>query len=216
MEEQYGSLDFLLQRFEDALLQIDRARATSIFADLCQRTKDFALLDKIVIQALENIGQDWENGKVSLSQVYMSGVICEELIDEYIPEQNIQRIDVPKTGIGVLLDYHGLGKRMVYSTLRAGGLNIIDLGLGLSVEEMVEKTMSEGIEILLISTLMLPSAMKVRNVRDRLTESGYKGKIIVGGAPFRLDPELWKQVGADATSNNAGDILQTIERVVKE
>lgn len=210
------SLDFLLQRFEDALLQIDRARATSIFADLCQRTKDFALLDKIVIQALENIGQDWENGKVSLSQVYMSGVICEELIDEYIPEQNIQRIDVPKTGIGVLLDYHGLGKRMVYSTLRAGGLNIIDLGLGLSVEEMVEKTMSEGIEILLISTLMLPSAMKVRNVRDRLTESGYKGKIIVGGAPFRLDPELWKQVGADATSNNAGDILQTIERVVKE
>ena len=58
--------------------------------------------------------------------------------------------------------------------------------------------------------------MKVRSVRDLLTERGYKGKLIVGGAPFRLDPELWKQVGADATSGSAGDILLTIEGLVKE
>jgi methanogenic corrinoid protein MtbC1 len=210
------SLDYLLQNFIDALLQINRSRAAEIFEDLSHKATDFQMLDKIVMQALEAIGRDWEAGSVSLSQVYMAGIICEELIDQYLPEQNIKRSNTPKTGIGVLLDYHGLGKRMVYSTLRAGGIDVIDLGLGLSVEEMVERTMDEGIEILLISTLMLPSAMKVRSVRDLLTERGYKGKLIVGGAPFRLDPELWKQVGADATSGSAGDILLTIEGLVKE
>ena len=74
----------------------------------------------------------------------MAGIICEELIDQYLPEQNIKRSNTPKTGIGVLLDYHGLGKRMVYSTLRAGGIDVIDLGLGLSVEEMVERTMDRN------------------------------------------------------------------------
>ena len=38
------------------------------------------------MEALERIGDGWEEGQLSLSQVYMSGVICEEMIEKYIPK----------------------------------------------------------------------------------------------------------------------------------
>ena len=38
-------------------------------------------MEKLVVPALERIGAGWEQGRVALSQVYMSGRICEELVD---------------------------------------------------------------------------------------------------------------------------------------
>ena len=40
------------------------------------------LAEKVVAPALERIGDDWKAGDASLSQVYMSGRICEKLVDE--------------------------------------------------------------------------------------------------------------------------------------
>jgi methanogenic corrinoid protein MtbC1 len=117
--------------------------------------------------------------------------------------------------IAVLLDHHALGKRIVYSIVRAGGFEIADLGQGLSVEELVAKTLEEKIEILLISTLMLPSALKVKAVRDQLAAQGVTPRIIVGGAPFRFDKNLWQTVGADADGKNATSIIKTIEELMK-
>jgi methanogenic corrinoid protein MtbC1 len=160
---------------------------------------------------LERIGSGWENGTISLSQVYMSGVICEELIDKYLPKFQIKRTDIPKMAIAVLLDHHALGKRIVYSILRAGGFEIMDFGQGLSVEELVAKTIENQIRILLISTLMLPSALKIKAVREQLAARGAAPRIVVGGAPFRLDKNLWQAVGADADGRNASSIIKTIE-----
>ena len=43
------------------------------------------VVDKVVVPALENIGQGWEEGRVSLSQVYMAGRICEGAMGEILP-----------------------------------------------------------------------------------------------------------------------------------
>lgn len=67
----------------------------------------------------------------------MSGIICEEIIDKILPPSDPQRKDQPKMAIGVFEDYHLLGKRIIYSTLRASGFELIDLGGGLNVELLV-------------------------------------------------------------------------------
>lgn len=210
-----GILEPLTLEFEKALMQINRMKAAEIFEKSFSIEKDFYQLEQLTIQSLERIGDGWEKGTVSLSQVYMSGVICEELIDKYLPKFNIKRTDIPKIAIAVLLDQHALGKRIVYSILRAGGFEIIDFGQGLSVEELVAKTLENNIEILLISTLMLPSAMRVRIVREQLSVHGAAPKIVVGGAPFRLDKNLWHTVGADIDGKNASSIIKTIEALMK-
>lgn len=209
------SIDAIVTNFETALLQINRVKAAGIFDDCLSQGNGFALLETLVIRSLERIGSNWENGSVSLSQVYMSGIICEELIDSYMPRFNIQRKNNSKLAIGVLQDNHALGKRIVYSILRASGSNIVDFGHGLSVSALVQKTIENNIDILLISTLMLPSALKVREVRELLSSEGASTKIIVGGAPFRLDTNLWRIVGADAYGNNASSAIEIIEEMVR-
>jgi len=207
-------LDKVYGDFQNALLNVDRIQANQIFESYFQLDGRFESIEKLAIDSLEKIGQGWEEGNISLSQVYMSGVICEELMDKFLPKTKKERIGVPKMAIAVLQDYHSLGKRIVYSVLRAGGFEIMDFGHGLSVDDLVERTLSNKIEILLISTLMLPSALKVKLVKEKLSIAGSNVKIVVGGAPFRLDTELWKNVNADEDGKNATDIIGIIERMV--
>jgi len=209
------NMELIIKEFETDLLKINRIKAAEIFEQCYKESNNFEQLELIAINSLENVGKGWENGTVSLSQVYMSGVICEELIDKYLPKSEVLRKDVPKMAIGVLQDHHALGKRIVYSVLRSSGFELLDFGQGLSVDELVQKTLDENIEILLISTLMLPSALKVMEVKRKLLANGSAAKIIVGGAPFRLDSDLWKTVGADADGRNAVNIISVVESLLK-
>ncbi|PKM84772.1 MAG: cobalamin-binding protein [Firmicutes bacterium HGW-Firmicutes-11] len=203
------------REFESALLQINRVKAAELFERCYVNDNSFPLLERLAIDTLERIGEGWENGTVSLSQVYMSGVICEELIEQYLPKLLVKRKIVPRMAIGVLQDHHGLGKRIVCSVLRAGGFELIDYGQGLTVEELVHRSLEDKLEVLLISTLMLPSALKVKAVKEALAEAGAETKVIVGGAPFRLDGELWKRVGADAFGDSAASVVRIIEEKTK-
>ena len=120
-----------------------------------------------------------------------------------------------RIGIAVLQDHHALGKRIVASVLRAGGYDLIDFGHGLSVDEIVEKTRASQIDFLLISTLMLPSALQVKKVVEKLRAKHVPVKVIVGGAPFRLDRDLWQQVDADADGKNGTQVAKVIDSLAE-
>ena len=55
---------------------------------------------------------------------------------------------------------------------------------------------------------MFPSALKVREVTSFLTGTGTR--VIVGGAPFRIDPALGAEVGADRVCMTASDVIPAI------
>jgi len=204
-----------MEEFQTALLQIDRVKAAEIFESCYLQNKSFEALEYLTMGALEKIGTDWEDGQLSLSQVYMSGVICEELIEQYMPNFNVTSNKEPRIGIAVLQDHHALGKRIVCSVLRAGGYDVLDFGQGLSAEEISEKTMEKKVDILLISTLMLASALQVKKVVEILHEKNMPVKIIVGGAPFRLDSSLWQKVNADADGKNGTEVSKMIEKLAR-
>ncbi|MDW7669952.1 MAG: cobalamin-dependent protein, partial [Bacillota bacterium] len=141
-------------------------------------------------------------------------VLCEEYINEYIPKLNLTKKSSPKIGIAVLLDNHSLGKSIVSSIVSACGYELKDLGTGLTPKSLVDLAKKHKIDVILISTLMLPSAMKVREVYRMIKDENLNIKIIVGGAPFRLDDQLWKMVGADARGKTASDVITLIEEVM--
>lgn len=200
--------------FKNALLNIDRIGAAEIFRQgLCAETI-LQRIDDLIVVSLEQIGEGFERQVYSLAQVYMSAILCEELLDTYLPKM-VKPKALPTVAIGVLLDHHTLGKRIVYAILRSNGYEPIDLGQGLSVDELVEGAIRSQAEVLLISTLLLPSALKIRAVRTRLDEQGVSMKIIAGGAPFRMDSQLWKTVKADGSGASATDVIGIIERVVQ-
>ncbi len=102
-----------------------------------------------------------------------------------------------------------LGKRVVTSFLKASGFNIYDYG-NMGVEKVARKVKEDGIEVLMASTLMLNFAFEVQKLRSIIDREGIKTKIIVGGAPFLFDQNLWKEVGADAM---AVDAMESVNKI---
>jgi len=157
----------------------------------------------------------WEAGNVALSQVYMSGRFCEELVERVLPPSDPDRKHQPRSAIVVLSDYHMLGKRIVYSVMRASGFELFDYGR-MDVDELVERALADKVRVLMISVLILPSALNVREVCARLKAADAGIKVIVGGAPFHFDAQLWQEVGADAMGHSAADAVSIVGRWMGE
>ena len=199
------------ERLERALLDADRPAAAAALEEA--RARDGALgVDRVLVPALERIGTDWERGLLALSQVYMAGRICEDLTDAFVPAAVRPRATPAGLAIAALDDHHLLGKRIVSATVRAAGWPLLDLGHGMTARALAARASEGGIRMLLVSTLMLRAALQVKELVLLLREAPVPVRVVVGGAPFRIDRELWREVGADAMGATASDALDLVER----
>lgn len=206
-------IEELIHLLVAALLELDRNAARDCF----QRSAlvPLAFAETVLAPALERVGAGWERGEVALSQVYMSGRISEELLDEILPLHELTGTSHPPLAIAVLDDFHPLGKRIVSSVVRASGFRLADYGM-IGVDDLVRRAQSDAIRILLVSTLMLPAALRVRDLKTRLERDLPGTRLVVGGAPFRLNPDLWREVGADGTSATAAGVVPLLRRLIAE
>ncbi|MEO5341545.1 MAG: cobalamin-dependent protein [Magnetococcus sp. MYC-9] len=198
----------LLPAFQEALESHDALRSEELFRRAMTLGEPLTMIEALVVPTLQHIGDAWYAGRLALSQIYLSGKLCERLVNSILlpPADQADRTP-PRQAIAVLNDYHLLGKRLVCSMLRSSGIALHDYGR-VTVDELVERVVADGVEILLISTLMLPSALQVRAVRTALDARNIRVRIAVGGAPFLFDPDLWQEVGADAMGRTAADAIQ--------
>lgn len=208
-------LDVLTTELLEALLSVNRLAVKNLLTRPYPDMSRISLIENLVVPVLDQIGKGWENGDYALSQVYMSGRICEEIVDLILPPSDLARRSQPKVAIVALEDYHQLGKRIVYSTLRASGIELQNYGR-LETQALANKALDEQVKILLISVLMLPSALKVKELCALLNESDQKIRVIVGGAPFRFDRQLWREVGADDCGVTAADAVDIVFKMMEE
>ncbi len=202
--------------FEEALLSLDRLKTKEILFSLSEQQGVMKSIETLIVPVLSRIGDGWENGELSLAQIYMSGKLCEELILQVLPPNDSQQKHQTKIAIAVLEDHHTLGKNIIFSILRANGFELTDYGNGITVEDLVEKIIKDDIEVLLISVLMLRAALRVKDLVLLLKKHKLHTKVIVGGAPFRFDSNLWTEVGATASGNNGKEALEIVHNMVDE
>ncbi len=203
----------LAQQMERALLSVDQLAAEQV-VDSLREARPLEIVEGVIVPAMEAVGSGWEEGSVALSQVYMSARICEKLVDTITLSHEALRKPQPNMAIVVLEDYHMLGKRIIHSVMRGAGYAVDDLGRK-DADSLVDAIEEQKIEIILISTLMLRSALRVGYLKESLDKRGLNTTIIVGGAPFRFDSNLWKEVGADATATGASGLLPLINQLVR-
>jgi len=203
-------MEYEIDRFREALETLDRVQADAIFFRALDRSNPLLAIERLVVPALEQIGRAWQEGRVALSQVYMASRYSEDMVGRVLPPSDPDRKRQPRSAIAVLEDRHLLGKQIVHSVLRASGFELFDYG-SIGREELVERVLADRLEVLLISVLMLPSALAVAEVRARLTARGCAVRIAVGGAPFLFDAGLWREVGADAMGRDAAAAVRLLE-----
>jgi methanogenic corrinoid protein MtbC1 len=197
--------------FHAALAALDRPRIEALFGAAVHRDGPMRAIEELMVPALTRLGREWDSGEIALSQIYMSSRICEDIVEHTLPPTAAERRSAPRVAIAVLADYHTLGKRIVLSVMRASGVEVADFGR-LEVVPLVDRVVAEQVDILLISVLMLPAALKVKDLRAELAARGVQVRIAVGGAPFLFDPELWREVGADAVGRSAADAVDIVRR----
>ena len=204
-------MDDQKKEFSDALERLDRVKAEEVLKRVLGQSSTLEMIEQLVVPVMEEFGARWNSGELALSQIYMGSRLCEQLIEHLLQPGSTGLRQSPRVGIAVLCDYHMLGKRIVHSVLRASGYDIVDYGR-MELGELVERAFNDRLDILLISVLMLPSALKVRELRAAFDARNMPIRIAVGGAPFLFDSQLWLEVGADAMGRTASDAVGIIER----
>ena len=118
-------------------------------------------------------------------------------------------------------DFHGLGKRIVTGCLKARMIEVTDLGLNVSPERFVDEALvarCPGHRDLVDDGPHGPGENGCRRVRQILQERGLEDrfKIVVGGAPYRFDQDLYKVVEADAWAENGVEAATVIAELIRE
>ncbi|MCD1295779.1 corrinoid-binding protein [Methanocella sp. CWC-04] len=181
------------------------------------------LIVSILEPFLNLVGEKWQQGDMSLAQAYVANKIVEDAILEYkVSADKEVRSHIKLKGpivIGNIEgDFHGLGRKMVGLFLEGDGWEVIDLGVDVPAEEFVETACRVGARAIGVSAMMYGTAENIIKIRRILDERGLSGKIklAVGGAVFRLQPELAWRVGADGTCESAIEAPALFERLWKE
>ncbi|HTY99704.1 MAG TPA: cobalamin-dependent protein, partial [Rhodocyclaceae bacterium] len=133
------------------------------------------------------------------------------------PPQTLGRV-VLGTAAG---DLHSLGKRIVMGCLKSLMVDVTDLGVNVPAEQFVDAAVAHDAQVIGISAMMVHTATGpggCQKVRQLLRERGLEGrfKIVVGGAPYRFDGELYKSVGADAWAPDGISAGRVIVDLIKE
>lgn len=170
-----------------------------------------AIIFEVLEPALVEWGKRWMQGKLSLAHGYLSGKVAEEFYMEASKNPDFNKDSKAQKGTIILGniedDFHPLGRRLVNIYSQAAGWNIIDLGNDVTAEMFVDNAVENKAAIIAVSAMMFTTAKNIGKVRAELEKRNLSGtiKLAVGGAVFKLRPELVQQVGGDGTAETAID-----------
>ncbi|MBP2029799.1 monomethylamine corrinoid protein [Methanohalophilus levihalophilus] len=155
------------------------------------------------------VGDKFEAAELYLPQIMMSAKAMKgamEILTPLLEEEAGERVG---TVIKFVQegDIHDIGHRLVATLLAANGFEVIDLGVDIPNEAVVEEVAKHKGEKLMISgsALMTTSMLGQKDVVRLLEEEGLRDsvKIMFGGAP--VTDEWIEEIGADATAENAAE-----------
>jgi 5-methyltetrahydrofolate--homocysteine methyltransferase len=109
-------------------------------------------------------------------------------------------------------DLHDIGKNLVTMMLEGAGFKVIDLGVDLSVERLLDKVKEIKPDVLGLSALLTTTMPEMKKVVEELVSQGLRKhvKVMVGGAP--VDRVFAEKIGADGFGANAAEAVELARR----
>jgi 5-methyltetrahydrofolate--homocysteine methyltransferase len=163
------------------------------------------IIEEGLSPGMRMVGELFEKGEYFLGELVMAGDLMDEAME--LLEDKIEVTDRGKKGKVILAtvegDIHEIGKNIVGMMLSASGFEVIDLGIDVKAEKIVEsvkKTNAKGLGLTMLLTTAIGGA---HDVVEALKEAGLrdKVKIAIGGAC--TNEQLAKDLGMDAYGANA-------------
>jgi methanogenic corrinoid protein MtbC1 len=163
------------------------------------------------------IGRLWQINQMSVAQEHY----CTAATQMIMSQLYHHIFGTPKNGRRLVAacvgnELHELGLRMVADFFEMDGWDTYYLGSNTPASSIVQTVFERQADVLALSATM---TFHIKFVKDligqvRKADKSGKVKILAGGYPFQVDPQLWRQVGADGTAAGADSAINTINSLL--
>lgn len=175
-------LEYALMKGIPSHLEEDLQEALHIFPNA------ISIIEGPLMEGMNKVGTLFGEGKMFLPQVVKTARTMKQavnILQPYIEQNKAQESDSKNGKIVIATvkgDVHDIGKNIVSVIMACNNYEIIDLGVMVPREQIVEIAIKEQADIIGLSGLITPSLQEMCEVANLLQEKGAKIPLFIGGA----------------------------------
>ena len=177
-----------------------------------------SIINDAMIAAMDIVGQKFADREIFVPEMLVSAVTMKKGLDIIKP---LLQDDTSESKGTIMMctvkgDMHDIGKNLVTMMLEGAGFNVIDLGVDLGVEKVIEQVEQVQPDILGLSALLTTTMPEMKKVLEALEEKGLRNnvKVIIGGAP--VDVAFAQKIGADGYGKDATEAVKQARMLILE
>lgn len=149
------------------------------------------IIEGPLMDGMNVVGDLFGAGKMFLPQVVKSARVMKKAVaylEPYIIESRSSDSSLEKSNNGTILlatvkgDVHDIGKNIVGVVLGCNNYKIIDLGVMVSADKILDSAIKEDVDIVGLSGLITPSLDEMVHVAKEMERRGMKTPLLIGGA----------------------------------
>lgn len=174
-------------RLEHALV---RGITDYIVEDTEEARQQFArpleVIEGPLMDGMNVVGDLFGSGKMFLPQVVKSARVMKQAVAYLQPYLEADKSSTEKKGKIVMAtvkgDVHDIGKNIVGVVLQCNGYEVIDMGVMVPYDKIIETAKRENANIIGLSGLITPSLEEMCTVAREMTRAGLDVPLLIGGA----------------------------------
>jgi 5-methyltetrahydrofolate--homocysteine methyltransferase len=146
-----------------------------------------------LMDGMSVVGDLFGAGKMFLPQVVKSARVMKKAVAHLTPYMEAEKVAMAAAGQEVRAqgkivlatvkgDVHDIGKNIVGVVLACNNYEVIDLGVMVSSEKILERAKAENADLIGLSGLITPSLDEMVHVAREMERQGFKLPLLIGGA----------------------------------
>jgi len=154
-----------------------------------ESTSPLSVIEGPLMDGMSVVGDLFGAGKMFLPQVVKSARVMKKSVAyliPYIEEEKKNAMDTRQNGKILLAtvkgDVHDIGKNIVGVVLGCNNYNVIDLGVMVSADKIVEAAIREKVDVVGLSGLITPSLDEMVHVAKEMKRNKLTVPLLIGGA----------------------------------
>lgn len=156
---------------------------------ILQYRNPITIIEGPLMDGMNIVGELFGAGKMFLPQVVKSARVMKKAVSYLLPLLEKQSLSLnKKQKAGKILlatvkgDVHDIGKNIVSIVLSCNNYEVIDLGVMIPAEKIIEEAVKLKVDIVGLSGLITPSLDEMVNVASKMDEAGLDVPLLIGGA----------------------------------
>ena len=146
------------------------------------------VIEEPLMDGMDRVGELFGDGKMFLPQVVKSARVMKKAVAHLIPYIEKEQAEGAIRFRGKIVmatvkgDVHDIGKNIVGVVLGCNNYEVIDLGVMVPAEEILETARKENADIIGLSGLITPSLDEMVHVAGEMEREGFQIPLLIGGA----------------------------------